>query len=215
MLGRLIALFLLVGFFGLPSCARLVRLPYPDGGHTIEADHESYWEAHHFPITIYIEETMTPEYKEAVYTATLVWNNMVDADVFRTEPITVGLQVPNADCGWIVVHSLPEFIYKGLWTANYDENAPTFCSGLITLQEGVEQSSMLKIAVHELGHGLGLAHDKRDVRSIMFPSIYADMPQYLMPDDVAAVRLMVDGKFESLSFQEVQEYRRILEKQSP
>ena len=64
--------------------------------------------------------------------------------------------------------------------------------------------------MHELGHGFGLAHDHGDRRSIMYPIVYTDFPQYIMPDDARSVMGMSFGLFAPMSHDVRNQLNRLL-----
>jgi hypothetical protein len=74
----------------------------------------------------------------------------------------------------------------------------------------VNDQNITKLFMHEIGHAFGLAHDHGDKRSIMYPTVYTDYPQYIMPDDARAVLGMSAGIFSPLSQDTRAELNQIL-----
>lgn len=191
--------FLLVlSFIFIPACDKNVRPPL-DGGHLVKNNSEAYWEADDFPIQLYIDEGAPNYVIEATILAAEIWNTKTDRDVFDYDIIDFYADLPTG-CGWVAVVHSKVAQYDGIWRGIQKEESSAVCHGQITLRNGLNQETMYKIVVHELGHALGLAHDPGDNRSIMYPSVFTDKRQYLMPDDINRVIKMVDGKFVPLKY---------------
>lgn len=97
-------------------------------------------------------------------------------------------------CGWIAAVEKP-LDTDGLWRGVEKPGTGKLCAGEVSLNVGTLHAYSAKLWIHELGHSLGLAHDYGDRRSIMYPVVYSDSPQYVMPDDAVSVRTMVTGEF--------------------
>jgi len=180
----------------VPGCIKNRNLPL-DGGHLITNDQEVHWEPEYFPLPVLIDKNMPVHLIEGVYTAINVWNISTGVAVF--EPVLVDpLQSLPADCGWIAAVERP-LDNDGLWTSLEKPGTGQLCAGEVALSVGTLHKYSAKLWMHELGHGLGLAHDHGDRRSIMYPTVYSDSPQYIMPDDAVSVRSMVLGSFVPMS----------------
>jgi len=169
-----------------------------DGGHMIKNDHEVYWEAKHFPIVVFVDENMPGHAILGVYEAVEAWNVAVGARVFDLVPINFLERLPQG-CGWIAA------VYKdisndGKWRGVQKEGTSKLCVGEVAIRPGTPWVYSGKLYTHELGHGLGLAHDHGDKRSIMHPTVFSDYPQYVMPDDVASVKQMMTANFNPMEY---------------
>jgi hypothetical protein len=172
--------------------------PPLDGGHLIANDQETHWEPEYFPLPVLIDKNMPDHLMEGMYTAINVWNISTGVAVF--EPVLVDpLQPLPSDCGWIAAVERPLEDKDGLWTGLEKPGTGQLCAGEVALSVGTLHAFSAKLWMHELGHGLGLAHDHGDRRSIMYPTVYSDSPQYIMPDDAVSVRAMVLGTFVPMS----------------
>jgi len=180
----------------VPGCIKNRNLPL-DGGHLITNDQEVHWESHYFPIPVLIDKDMPDNLIEGMFVAIKVWNTSTGVAVF--EPVLVDfIEALPSDCGWIAAVQRP-LNNSGLWTGVEKHSTGKLCAGEVALGVGALHKYSAKLWIHELGHGLGLAHDHGDRRSIMHPTVYSDSPQYIMPDDAVSVRSMVLGSFVPMS----------------
>lgn len=159
---------------------------------------ESYWHPEHFPLKVYVDSRDPIEFQEGIEEAAAIWNLSLGLQVFETERVDFGNVSPTNSCGWVssrVEHDLPT---AGYWRGKYYPSTSELCYGLLTISPNVKPRNISKVFIHELGHSLGLAHDEVDKRSIMYPTVYTDYPQYIMPDDGHAVIDMMAGEFTPL-----------------
>ena len=181
----------------IPGCHKN-RKQLLDGGHLVRNDHEVYWEAKYFPIEVFVDTTMPNFAILGVYEAVSVWNGAIGKPVFVISPVDFMEELPRG-CGWIAA-VYKEIHTDGLWRGIQKEGTSQLCMGEVSINEGSPWVYTGKLYTHELGHGLGLAHDPGDKRSIMHQTVYSDYPQYVMPDDVASVRKMMDNTFSPMSY---------------
>lgn len=172
--------------------------PPLDGGHLIKNDQETHWESEYFPIMILVDQDMPLNLVEGIFIAAESWNISTGSSVF--EPVLVDLRQPlPAQCGWVAAVQRPLENKDGLWTGLEKPGTGKLCAGEVALDVDDLHEFSAKLWIHELGHSLGLAHDHGDRRSIMYPIVYSDAPQYIMPDDAVSVRTMVLGTFVPMS----------------
>lgn len=179
----------------VPGCMKNQKSAL-DGGRLTANSYEAYWEAKYFPLPVFIDTNMPNHLIVGIYDAINTWNSHVGVHVFTPVPANLQEELPKG-CGWIaaVEKELPT---SGLWRAVEKPGTSSFCAGEVSLDVGIIHGNSSKLWIHELGHSLGLAHDHGDKRSIMHPTVFSDYPQYLMPDDLASVRNMVNGYFQPL-----------------
>jgi hypothetical protein len=181
----------------VPGCLKTKTLLL-DGGHLIKNDHESYWEARYFPLAVYIDAS-APEYViQGVKDAVTMWNFRVGTNVLSSIEMNFLEDLPKG-CGWIAAVQVTEQGSAGLWRGVYKDGTSKMCNGQVSVRNGVNDHNITKLFMHEIGHAFGLAHDQGDRRSIMYPTVYTDFPQYIMPDDARAVLGMSAGIFAPLS----------------
>jgi hypothetical protein len=192
----------------VPGCLKTKTLLL-DGGHLIKNDHESYWEAQYFPITVYIDSSAPAHVRAGVKDAITMWNFRVGTNVLSPTEMNFLEDLPTG-CGWIAAVQVAEQESSGLWRGVYKDGTSKICNGQVSVRNGVNDQNITKLFMHEIGHAFGLAHDHGDRRSIMYPTVYTDFPQYIMPDDARAVLGMSEGIFASLSRDTRDELNQIL-----
>ena len=181
----------------IPGCLRNKKTAL-DGGQLIKNEYESYWEAKYFPLTVYIDAG-SPEYViQGAKDAITMWNFRVGTDVLSFEEMNFLENLP-AGCGWIAAAQVTDQASSGLWRGVYKDGTSKLCNGQVSVRNGVNDHNITKLFMHELGHAFGLAHDPGDRRSIMYPTVYTDFPQYIMPDDARSVLGMSMGIFAPLA----------------
>jgi len=163
----------------------------------IRNGYEAYWAEESFPIVVVVYENDPEDFQAAVLDAIDVWNQTVGVQVFTPVRMNYLNQVPTG-CGWIATIAVDELEFAGYWTGKFVGQTSQLCKGQISILKNVKPSNVFKVYVHELGHALGLAHDPGDKRSIMYPTVYTNAPQFIMPDDTLAVWTMTRGLFSSL-----------------
>lgn len=180
----------------VPGCIKKHNPPL-DGGHLITNNQEVHWEPQYFPLPVLIDSSMPGNRIDGMYAAIKVWNTSTGVTVFAPVLVDPSQSLPSG-CGWISAVQRP-LNTSGLWTSVEKPGTSKLCAGEVALDVDALHKSSQKLWIHELGHGLGLAHDHGDRRSIMYPTVYSDAPQYIMPDDAVSVRSMVLGYFVPMS----------------
>jgi hypothetical protein len=164
-----------------------------DGGHLIRNDQETHWEPEYFPLTVFVDKNMPDHLIVGMYDAINAWNVSTGVSVFEPVLMDFDLDLPR-DCGWVAAVQKP-LKTAGKWRGVEKPGTGKLCAGEVSLDVGTIHKFSAKLWIHELGHSLGLAHDHGDNRSIMYPTVFSDSPQYIMPDDAVSVRTMVLGTF--------------------
>lgn len=166
-----------------------------DGGLVIENNYEVHWAAEDFPIDVIIDAYLPDQTVGDIYEAIEFWNTAVGEIIFYPIVMDFNEELPEYDCGWVVIVDKDELDYSGIWRGVYGDTRGTLCFGQITLNSDEHYSVQMNMLVaHELGHSLGLAHDKVNKKSIMYPIILTE-PQYVMPEDAVRIRKMFHGDF--------------------
>ena len=176
----------------VPGCLKRHNVAL-DGGNTIKHDYESYWEPRYFPLLVHVDNTMPIETISSVNRAIDAWNYRAGATILVPISVDFDESLPSG-CGWIAAVQ-KELDTSGLWRGIYKPGTSKMCHGEVSVRPEIRKSNMTKLWMHELGHALGLAHDHGDRRSIMYPVVYTDFPQYIMPDDAISVLQMSLGVF--------------------
>lgn len=181
----------------VPGCLKTKQHAL-DGGHLIKNDYESYWEAKYFPLVVFVD-TAAPEHViQGIKDAVTMWNFRVGIDVLVADEVDFSDYIPSG-CGWIAATQVDDQANDGLWRGVYKDGTSKICHGQVSIRNGVNDLNVTRLFMHEFGHGFGLAHDHGDRRSIMYPVVYTDFPQYIMPDDARSVLGMSMGIFSPMS----------------
>ena len=190
-----VALLLLTAI-SIPGCLKR-KAVLLDGGHFVKHGMESYWHPDSFPIKVYIHSKDRIEFVQGMETAVNVWNNAIGVQVFEAKRMDFTETLPK-DCGWVASIVVLDLENAGYWRGRYRPNSSEICHGQISIRPTVKDNNITKVFIHELGHSLGLAHDEGHKRSIMYPVVYTNYSQYIMPDDAHSVYNMVTGEFTPL-----------------
>jgi hypothetical protein len=176
-----------------------------DGGSFTRNNLEAYWEPDSFPVEILIDTSMDMNAQMSVLDAVEQWNSEVGRDLFVPVSYIAGT-TPTRQCGWIIIAQIDiqgePFNTPENWDAfhqgSFKGSSSKFCGGLIVFDQDLNNRPewLAPIAVHELGHGLGLAHDPGDPRSIMYPHVRnMPQPQVIRSNDIIRVQSTYDGTF--------------------
>ena len=201
---------LLLTAISVPGCLKKKDAALLDGGHTVKHEYESYWSPESFPIVVFISDTDPEEFVTGAVSAAKIWNLTLGLPVFETHIVSFDEAAPKG-CGWITMAAKEDLGPAGFWTGRYYDGTSEICYGKIDIRSNVKEKNITKIYIHELGHALGLAHDKGDKRSIMYPTVFTDYPQYIMPDDGHSIINMMTGQFTPLPKGTRAEIQRIIQ----
>ncbi len=141
------------------------------------SDSRGVW--NHYPLSVNAEESLQSETLAAI----AVFNEQVGFELFRYE-------IANTSPDIIVIAGGPHFMalaQAGLYTIDGRMR------GSVTTYNGLESQDRDDIIVHELGHLVGLRHDRDNLLSIMYPS-QAFRAAALEPQDRDALRRIYLGR---------------------
>jgi hypothetical protein len=179
--------------FLLPSCVgtnndntttSLQCLPersnVPEHDYTINGHGQPVgWSADSFPIPVIISPSFDEYEVNAIELSIGYWNRTVGLEVFR--PVyglsnviqhTIGAislteQRLEPNCGYQTLGLATKY-----WNLDFWGEPTVIRSTHIEIHDELQHSSMyMRTVVHELGHALGLHHD-RDSSSVMYPSVF-------------------------------------------
>lgn len=189
--------------FGCPSATSL-----KDGGYTMVAKHKAHWNKEDFPIVVAVDQFIDYQSKDKFVKAIKQWNKSVsteDEPVFVVQFLDLKEPYLQNVCGFIIIsieqiHGEP-FNKPPEWDAyhigySHKDGQGRFCRGRIRVDTDMPIEWHKEIMVHELGHGLGLAHDDENMMSIMYPIIRGiPIPQVIMKDDAEKIKKMMNGSW--------------------
>lgn len=164
-------------------------MPQPLQFDSMKYDFEIQWSRDAFPIDVIIDKNLPEHLQWSVAYAISTWNVTVGEEIFTLRSLNFKRNLPETPCGWIAVVQDDNMEHDGLWRGRYHEDH-IVCAAQISLKSLKEVKERVRnnIVVHEFGHALGLAHDQKDISSIMHPYIWNDLYQYITDEDVQAVR---------------------------
>lgn len=141
-----------------------------------------HWE--HFPVSLQAE--LSPEYEHEAHEAVRIWNGLVGFEFLTWGSGTASILITEEDLG-DNLHEIRKLGQATTWvgTDNSIESA------LIQLDTNLSSTLLVPVILHEIGHALGLAHDERDPRSLMFPMTWEPRIQRLTAEDVNAIRVQL------------------------
>lgn len=185
-------MFLVVATSCLPQ-----QRPPVDGGSIEINGAEIYWDKADFPLWVLVDDQMPETHIQATFEAANEWNMVVGAQVFRTlrydhsrpAPRTYGfIAVSMKDLG-----KTPHNTRKlGVARAILHENSTRMRASQVWFDLDLDESILLTVMIHELGHALTLDHDD-DCTSIMHPTVVTCPSPGIKDDDVNRIRDMMSG----------------------
>lgn len=181
--------------------------PYKDGGYLMYNGMRQHWNKEDFPVKVIIDTNLTKSQKEDFVDAVEEWNEEVGGDVpvfvIEYKDLSSGEKQP---CATMTIqeadihappHDRPEKADAYHTSRLYTKDA-RFCRGFIYVDYDAESYIYTPLMVHELGHGLGLAHDTDNRFSIMYPTINF-FPQDITKEDIKKIIEMKNGQFKQVT----------------
>lgn len=182
----------------VPICGQ-PNLPPEDAANAVEnfLGEAVMWDQHAFPIGVTVDPGMSEEKMVAVRQAIEVWNEETGLQVFVYNGR--GPNPNRANTIWIVERELPKSRCGGQvygYAHRYFRTdalgiKTAIDRGIIELHTGVPGDRILSTSIHELGHILGLHHD-REIESIMYPYNLPDRGD-ISEEDLQFVRDMIQA----------------------
>lgn len=157
-----------------------------------------YWAEEDFPIWLLIDDRLPETHAQATIEAALLWNQVVGLQVF--EPLLFDFsQTPPTNHGLVAVsmRELGQTDHNsrrlGMARAVMRDGTHRMRASEVWFDTDLDESVLLTVMLHELGHALTLDHDN-DCGSIMHPTVVSceGSPQ-ITEEDIHRIRNMVNG----------------------
>jgi hypothetical protein len=153
---------------------RVIRKMNDAGFATAPSGNDLYWKASDFPLNIFFDPIFPILYIENARTVMGQINNFIGKEVFgyasvwALEKEMKGVKdLPHATI-YIGTDS-PDEHMGGSNTYEYDLKTGEMDACYIKITSGFEDDVLLTVTRHELGHALGLDHDREIRASVMYP----------------------------------------------
>ena len=142
------------------------------------------WKPNAFPLTVYVDPNLSVEQYYWTKLAMEEWNERIGKEVFTfpTEAYTRSQEVVYITSGSV------ERDYLGTTTLSTQESLE-LRHAVVKLRPSLHPAVGALTLVHELGHALGLKHNMRNQRSVMWPSIGLD-GQTITEEDLRGARML-------------------------
>lgn len=157
---------------------------------------EATWDK--FPITYYIDQSVPPAFRMAVYESAQMWNKQLGFQAIYISPYMTQIQDIPTDKNIIVWSTRPESMpaqFVGLTMPTYNGNTIQTASIIINAAQynfsvydvQLNRIDLTSLMIHEFGHALGLQHSDES-HSIMLPSLSnAQIRQEISKEDKRGV----------------------------